>query len=174
MKKMFALALAAVMSLSVLSGCASKPAESAPAAKTPEELTTLYAEAITANGGEMVEYNPVISEAKEEDGSAFLLEMLGLSAEDMTAFGISTSMMNVKAYGIAAIMPAEGKEETIKEALQAFIDLQKMNFEFYLVDQFEVAENAKLETLEDGTVLMVMAENGDAIYEAISTAILEG
>ena len=172
MKKMLALALAAVMSLSVLSGCASKPA--APAEKTPEELTQIYAEAITANGGEMVEYNPVISEAKEEDGSAFLLEMLGLNPADMTAFGISTSMMNVKAYGIAAIKPAEGKEETVKAALQAFIDLQKMNFEFYLVDQYEVAESAKLETLEDGTVLMVMAEGSDAIYEAISSAILNG
>ena len=125
MKKMFALALAAVMSLSVLSGCASKPAESAPAAKTPEELTTLYAESITANGGEMVEYNPVISEAKEEDGSAFLLEMLGLSAEDMTAFGISTSMMNVKAYGIAAVKPAQGKEDAVKQALQGFVDQKR-------------------------------------------------
>ena len=180
MKKMFALALTTVMALSVLTGCggtANNNGGEAPTtgtettAKTPEELTSLYSEAITANGGEMVEYNPVISEAKEEDGSAMLLEMLGLKQEDMTAFGISTSMMNVKAYGIAAVMPAEGKEEAVKAALQGFIDQKCMEFETYLVDQYDVAKAAKLETLADGTVLMVMTENQDAVFTAISTAI---
>lgn len=168
MKKILSLSMAVMLMLSVVTGCSS----SKPVEKTPEELTTLYAEAITANGGEMVEYNPVISEAKEDDGSAFLLEMLGLNPEDMTAFGVSTSMMNVKAYGIAAIRPAEGKEESITSALQAFIDLQKMNFEMYLADQYDIACAAKLETLEDGTVLMVMCEGQDEVFEAIKTAIL--
>ena len=169
MKKVLSFALA--MSMLVLSGCASKPASAAE--KTPEELTTLYSESITAHGGEMVEYNPVISEAKEEDGSAFLLETMGLKTEDMTAFGISASMLNVQAYGIAAVKPAEGKEEAVKEALQGYIDTQKMNFEFYLVDQYEVANSARLETLEDGTVLMVMCQDQDTVFDNISKAILE-
>lgn len=168
MKKILAFALA--LTMMALAGCSG--AASAPAEKTPEELTTLYADAITANGGEMVEYNPVMSEAKEDDGSAFLLETMGLKAEDMTAFGISVSMMNVKAYGIAAVMPAEGKEETVKSALQSYIDTQKMNFEFYLADQYEVASNARLETLEDGTILMVICEDQDTVFDAISSAIL--
>ena len=168
MKKILAFALAlAMMALAGCSGAASAPAE-----KTPEELTALYADAITANGGEMVEYNPVMSESKEDDGSAFLLETMGLKVEDMTAFGISVSMMNVKAYGIAAVMPAEGKEETVKSALQSYIDTQKMNFEFYLADQYEVASNARLETLEDGTILMVICEDQDTVFDAISSAIL--
>ena len=182
MKKMLALALASVMALSVLTGCGSKNNEDAgntenpststeTTAKTPEELAALYSEAITANGGEMVEYNPVMTEAKEDDGSAMLLEMMGLKQEDMTAFAISTSMMNVKAYGIAAVMPAEGKEEAVKTALQAFIDQKCMEFETYLVDQYDVAKAAKLETLADGTVLMVMAEGQDEIFTGISTAI---
>ena len=166
MKKILSFALA--MSMLVLSGCSGQSA----AGKSPEELTTLYAESITANGGEMVEYNPVISEAKEEDGSAFLLETMGLKGEDMTAFGVSASMMNVKAYGIAAVMPAEGKEEAVKSALQGYIDTQKMNFEFYLADQYEVANSARLETLEDGTVLMVMTEGQDQVFDSISAAIL--
>lgn len=170
MKKIFAFALA--LTMMALAGCSGAGSASTPAEKTPEELTTLYADAITANGGEMVEYNPVMSEAKEDDGSAFLLETMGLKVEDMTAFGISVSMMNVKAYGIAAVMPAEGKEETVKSALQSYIDTQKMNFEFYLADQYEVASNARLETLEDGTVLMVMCEDQDTVFDGISSAIL--
>ena len=178
MKKLFTLALVAALAVSVLAGCGSSNKNeangndtSASQTKSPEELTTLYKDAITANGGEMVEYNPVISEAKEDDGSAMLLEMMGLKQEDMTAFGISTSMMNVKAYGIALVRPAEGKEDTVKEALQGFIDTQKANFEMYLADQYEIAKAARLETLSDGTILMVMTENQDTVFDAIKDAV---
>ena len=81
-------------------------------------------------------------------------------------------MMNVKAYGIAAVMPADGREEAVKEALQGFIDRQKSSFETYLADQYAVAESARLETLSDGTVLMVMCEDQDTVFDAISAAIL--
>ena len=171
MKKMFALAMVAVMALTLLVGCAGgSTGGSSAGAKTPEELKTLYTDANTANGGEMVEYNPVFSEATEEN--AMLLEMLGLKEEDMMAFAASVSMMNVKAYGIAAVMPAEGKTEAVREALQGFIDQKQMEFEFYLADQYDVAKNARLETLEDGTVLMVVCEDQDTVFDNISKAIL--
>ena len=80
-------------------------------------------------------------------------------------------MMNVKAYGIALVRPAQGKEDAVKEALQGFIDTQKSNFETYLADQYEVAKAARLETLSDGTILMVMAEDQDAIFDAIKDAV---
>ena len=170
MKKILAFALTLALSLTVLAGCSSGTKASD---KTPEELTQLYTDAITANGGEMVEYNPVISEISEEDPlGGVILESLGLTQEDMTAFAISMSMMNVKAYGIAAIMPAEGKEETVAQALQGYIDRQQQNFETYLADQYEVAKNARLETLEDGTVLMVMCEGQDTVFDGISASIL--
>lgn len=166
MKRTFSLVLA--LAMLVLSGCAAKTGGGD---RTPEELTDRYAQAITQYGGEMVEYNPVVSEYNEEN--AMYLELLGLTQEDMTAFALSVSMMNVKAYGIAAVMPAPGKEEAVREALQGFIDTQKMSFEFYLADQYEIAQNARLETLSDGTVLMVMTQDQDAVYQAIAQA-LEG
>ena len=52
-----------------------------------------------------------------------------------------------------------------------FIDKQKTIFETYLADQYAVAENARLETLEDGTVLMVMCEGSDTVFDQIRTAI---
>lgn len=166
MKKILTFAVALALAVTALTGCSSKPA-----ARTPEELTQVYAEAITANGGEMVEYNPVVSEVKEGDISGMLLETLGLTEEQMDAFGISASMMNIKAYGIAAVMPTEGEEEAVKEALQGFIDRQKQGFEMYLVDQYEIANAAKLETLEDGTVLMVMCEDQDTVFDGIAADI---
>ena len=72
MKKALSLALALALAVTALAGCSGK---SGGAAKTPEELTKLYADAITANGGEAVEYNPVVTEVKEGDDSALLLEV---------------------------------------------------------------------------------------------------
>ena len=167
MKKMIALLAAALTLTAVLTACGQKQES-----RTPEELTQVYADALTENGGEMVEYNPVISKVDSEDPvSAMILESMGLKEEDMTAFGVSGSMMNVKAYGIAAVMPAEGKEEAVKEGLQGFIDRQKSSFETYLADQYAVAESAPLETLEDGTVLMVMCEDQDTVFDGIRAAI---
>ena len=173
MKRMLTFALALALAVTALTGCAGKES-AAGSDKTPEELSELYSTAITENGGEMVEYNPVFTEVSEDDMSAMILQNLGLLVEDMKAFGISASVMNVKAYGIAAVMPAEGKTETVKDALQGYIDAQKTSFEQYLVDQYEVANSAKLETLEDGTVVMVMCEDQDTVFDAISAAILAG
>ena len=117
MKKILALALALTLSLTALAGCSGKEDNKTPD-KTPEELAQLYSDAITQNGGELVEYNPVFTqEGVDEDMNAMILESMGLVKEDMTAFAVSGSMMNVKAYGIAAVMPAEGKEEAVQEGL---------------------------------------------------------
>lgn len=172
MKKALSLLLALALTAAALAGCSGTSGGTA--AKTPEELTKLYADAITANGGEAVEYNPVVTEVKEGDDSALLLEFLGLKAEDMTAFGISLSLMNVNAYAIAAVMPAEGKADTVKQALQTYKENQMASFEMYLADQYDIAKNAKLEALEDGTVLLVMCADQDTVYDAIAKAIQAG
>ena len=170
MKKILTFALVLALSLTVLAGCSGNSAQTSD--KTPEELTQLYSDAITQNGGEMAEVNPPITQVSEDDPmSSMILETLGLTQEDMSAFAISASMMNVKAYGIAAVMPAEGKEEAVTQALQGYIDRQQQSFETYLVDQYEVAKNARLETLKDGTVLMVMCEDQDTVFDSISSAI---
>lgn len=168
MKKMFAAFASLLLLTGTLAGCGQRQETG----RTPEELTQLYAQAITQYGGEMAENNPVISrDNSEENINAMILESMGLKTEDMTAFAVSGSMMNVKAYGIAAVMPAEGKKTAVTEGLQSFIDRQKSSFETYLVDQYAVADSARLETLQDGTVLMVMCENSDEVFDSIRKAI---
>ena len=97
-----------------------------------------------------------------------------VTAEDMESFAISVSLMNVKAYGIAVIKPAQDSEDTVKEGLQGFIDQQQQNFQMYLPDQYEVAKNARLETLEDGTVVMVMCEDQDTVFDSIIDSLQAG
>lgn len=167
MKRFFSLILLPIL---LLAGCSSSPESQL----TAQERTELYRSAIqNARDQDANDAFPIITSA-EDDTASFLLELMGLSAEDMSAFAISASAMNVKAYGIAAVYPAEGKDEAVKEALEGFVDRQKQSFEQYLADQYDIANNARLETLEDGTILLVMCEGQDEVFTAIRSAIEEG
>ena len=150
--------------LALLAGCGTS---SQPSALTAEERTQLYQTAIeSARDAEMNEAIGILT-----DTADVIFELLGVTAADMSAFALSVSPMNIKAYGIAAIYPAAGKSDAVLEGLNAFIDRQKQSFEQYLADQYEIASNARLETLEDGTILLVMCEDQDAVFDAIRDTI---
>lgn len=167
MKRIIALALSAVLMVGLLAGCGGTAAKE----HTPEELTQLYTDAITnARDEETNTYFPILNSSEGQDFE-MVMTTLGLTEADLTAYAISVSLMNVSAYAIAAVMPAEGREEAVTQALQTYIDNTKSSFEFYLPGPFEVASNARLETLSDGTVLMVMCDGQDTVFDAISTAI---
>lgn len=153
----------------LLSACGAKGGQS----KTPEELTTAYTEAINAaRDAELNEHFPVRSDMDDA-----LMEMtmtvLGLTQEDVSAVGIAMSLANVQAYTVAAIMPAEGKEDAVQKGLEGYMETQKASFEFYLEDQYQIASNAKLEQLKDGTFLLVMCEGQDKVFDSVKAA-LEG
>ena len=162
---------AALLLAFVLTGCAGKKEEQPP---TPEERAQLYETAITgARDEETNQALPPITSA-EDDRAGMVFAMLGVTPGDMTAYALSVSLMNVRAYAVAAIYPAAGKEDTVLEALRAFVDSQKQSFEQYLADQYEIAVNARVETLEDGTVLLVMSESQVSVFDAIRDTIETG
>lgn len=168
MKRTIALCLALCL---MLCACGEKPQEEK---KTPEELAQAYSQAITAaRDEEMNQYFPVMTNAGENDPTEreMVFSVLGFAPEDVTAYGVSLSLMNVNAYAIAAVMPAEGKEETVKTGLENYVESQKSSFEFYLEDQFAIASGARVETLDDGTLLLVMTEDQDTVLESIKTSL---
>ena len=169
MKSLTAMALILALALT---GCTAK--KSTEKTLTPEERTELYKTAITAaRDAETNQVQRILTSA-EEDDAEMVFALLGVTPEDMSAYALSVSLMNVKAYAVAAVYPAAGKEDAVLEGLRAFVDNQKQSFEQYLADQYEIAVNARLETLEDGTVLLVMCENQDAVFDAISDVIVKG
>lgn len=176
MKKITAIALAAIMMLSVFAGCKStttpesdQPDEGKTPELTLEERTEIYKNAIlNSRTDEENEYKPLLTATDEENADRDItLEMLSLTVEDMEAYAISASFIIIQAYGVAVIMPAEGKEETVKNGLDEFVQNQQKNFENYLQDQYEVAKNAKIEVHESGAVILVMCENQDEVYDSI-------
>lgn len=192
MKKYIAAFLCIAMCLALMSACGTetKPEESTepitseqpseapedsaepenPEDSSEPETSSPLADAITsARGDEENEAYPVQSDKDAIESMYY--DVLGFTADDVTELAMSVSLINVKAYGIVIAKPAEGCEETVKAGLQGFIDTQCANFETYLADQYEIAKNAKFETLDDGTIIMVMCENADAVYEAIVAAL---
>ena len=192
MKKYIAAFLCIAMCLALMSACGTetKPEESTepitseqpseapedsaepeePEDSSEPETSSPLADAITsARGDEENEAYPVQSDKDAIESMYY--DVLGFTADDVTELAMSVSLINVKAYGIVIAKPAEGCEETVKAGLQGFIDTQCANFETYLADQYEIAKNAKLETLDDGTIIMVMCENADAVYEARVAAL---
>ena len=142
--------------------------------KTPEGPGKVvdYVQVITDARGEG-ETTPIMTADTEDDPTEkeMTFALLGFTPEDAEAYGVSLSLMNVRAYAIVAVKPAEGKAETVKTGLENYVEAQKGSFEFYLEDQYEIASNAKLEKLADGTVLLVMCEGQDAIFDSIKTAL---
>ena len=115
-----------------------------------------------------------IADFQQAEGTArasqMVFDTLGITSEDIEAGALSISLINVRAYGMALIKPAEGKEEAVLSACQNFVALQQKNFETYLQDQYAIAKEAKCETI-NGYVVMVMGENSDAIYQSISDSL---
>ena len=200
MKKIIAADLCLTMCFALLSACGTEnkpaetdpvtseepstaPTESAEPSEEPSEqpsdepstapeapATSALADAITSvRTDEENEAYPVFSDKAAIEDAYY--QVVGFTAADVDEIAMSVSLINVKAYGIVLAKPAEGCADTVKAGLQAFIDTQCNNFETYLADQYEIAKNAKLETLDDGTIVMVMCANADAVYDAIVAAL---
>lgn len=154
-----------------LSACGGKEEQNA-SDKTPQELTAAYTQAITAaQDAEEQEAFPLLDPA-DSDTTELILPSMGIDpAEDVTAYAVAASMRGIQAYNIAAFMPAPDKSDTVVEALEGYIDTQKQTFHRYLEDQYDIAASAKLETLSDGTVLLVMCPDQDAALATIKSAL---
>ena len=154
----------------ILTGCAAAGQEE-DTPLTPQERTELYKTAVedacAQDGNTFVE----IVTSQEDEMAEFLFTALELEAEDMTAYALAISSVNIQAYGIAAVYPAAGKEDDVLEALNGFIDTQKESFHQYLEQEYETASNTRLETLEDGTILMVMHPDQDTVFDAIRDTV---
>ena len=171
MKRILTLTLAAALLLSALAGCSGGGSQESQAVKTPEEYTAAYQAAIEgARDDEMNEAVPVITDTDDQMAD-LVLPMVGITSDNAAAFAVAVSPMNIRAYGIVAVLPAEGKSEEVQEGLQGFIDQQKQSFEQYLADQYDIANAARLETLDDGTILLVMCEDQDTVFDAIQDAL---
>lgn len=96
-----------------------------------------------------------------------LQPQLLLESDDIEGFSIAYSAMNVQAYCVAVIKPAEGKLDNVLAGLEHYHGIEVSNYTNYLMDQLEIVEAAITKTLDDGTVLFVMAPDAEEMAEAL-------
>ena len=96
-------------------------------------------------------------DVSDEDAAStvpMMLSTLGLEEDMLSEYAMSMSLMNVRAYAVGIFVPAEGRA-----------------FEQYLQDQYTIAQNAVIETLPGGEVMLVMSEDAAQTAQALRDAL---
>lgn len=107
----------------------------------------------------------------DEEIRNMLLPLLNLNEDDYTDFAASVSSMMVQSYGIAIVKPAEGKQQAVFDALDAYVQGQMQSMEHYLEDQYQIAAAAHISTAPTGEVILVCCEDPETVLSAIKTAL---
>ena len=182
MKRLFAVLLASLFALTLVAcGGGSAPASDLTAdqmaqaivdSRPTEENEAYTIFTLPANGSTaMAGASQQLTQEQIDSQTQLSLSMLGLTAEDVQQAAFSVSLMNVKAYGVGVFSPAEGKTQQVKDALQEFVEAQQAAQQNYLPDQYAIAKAAKVETLKNGLVVVVMCENQDTVFAALDKAL---
>ena len=182
MTKRLLAALLAVAALFALVGCSkSDKADAAPKDYTkilhdarPDEDNEYY---MIFSPGEDGKFTAQYGYSDSYDASQLdeeirnmLLPLLNLEEDMYTDFAASVSGMMVQSYGIAIVKPAEGKQQAVSEALDAYVQSQMQSMEHYLEDQYQIAASSHISTAPTGEVILVCCENPEAVMNAIKTA----
>ena len=68
-------------------------------------------------------------------------------------------------------LPAEGRTQDVVDALNAYVESEQQSMEHYLEDQYQIAKNAKVETLPSGEVVLVCCEDSDTVLANLKKAL---
>lgn len=131
-------------------------------------------EVLTGKKGESASYghNPNDVDSAEADSAAeMVFTTLNIKPEDLEEYAFSISLVNIKAYAVGIFKPVSEKAQEVKNALEEYLKNTQNMFERYLEDQYEIAKDAKLKELSDGTILLVMSENSNEVLSKIEKAL---
>lgn len=181
------LAGAALVTMAFSLTACGKPASSSSAPSTPKDYTQILHD---ARPEEDNEYEMIFSKGDDGKFTAqygysesyeagqlndeienMLWPLLGLEDDMVEDFAASVSGMMVQSYAIAIVKPAPGKTDAVVDALKAYVLSEQQSMEHYLEDQYEVAKNAKVETLLSGEVVLVCCENSDTVLANLKKAL---
>lgn len=162
MKRSISVILAAALLLTALTACSSGKG----ASLTSAELAAI----INENGNEMTEYNPAAALDSGDENLETLLQWQEWDKTDFEAGAFSFSLMNVQAYTIAIVKPAEGHKDTVLKYFADYQERTETSFDKYLADQYDIAKSAVTEEV-NGYIVFVMAENADSIAANIKAKL---
>lgn len=116
----------------------------------------------------------VVTGPDDDFHDMFFSDSFGFVEADMERYAMSLGTMIVQAYGVAIILPVEGREDAVLDQVNAFVEAQKRAQENYLHDQYEIAKSALVRTMPTGEVVLVMSEGAPEIMAAIEEGLAAG
>ncbi len=169
MKKILALALIAGM---MLTGC-SKKEEPVPTPSATPEITPTP-ESDSSESGLSKTVSDVLANY-ELPGfmnvtSAEVKDLYSIDPEEIEEMAIYKPMMNVHATEIIVITAKEGKLESVKEAVEAYMSTQEENWSTYLPEQYELVQNRIVKEVGN-TLIVVVAEEAEKIAADLEAAL---
>ncbi len=185
MKKLLIFVILLCAGVFLISCTGTMPGDATASVKTPAELSEAIVNARTgelndafaifaASQEEAATYthNPMqVSEEGMPDEITALMQITGIDYDNCESYAMTLSMMNIHAYATGIFYPLEGSEESVQESLQNFITAKQLEFENYLPDQYEIAENAILRTTTSGAIILVIAEDAQETADTIEQAL---
>ena len=93
-------------------------------------------------------------------------DTIGVKPEDVEEFIMGQPMMNVKADTYIIVKPAQGKKDTVKNAISNYFSQKEQDWSTYLPDQYEVIKNRMEKELGDYLVY-IASTNNDKLYEIV-------
>ncbi len=111
-----------------------------------------------------------IVDSSDDQDAEITFDMLGIDEKDMSEYAISLSPMNINAYCVAIVKPAEGKKDVIMDAFKSYKASQEEAFEQYLQDQYKIAQEAVLTEAGD-YIVFAMCEDSATFRDNIVNAL---
>lgn len=191
MKKL-SLALAVLMAVLVFAGCGGKGGGGG--TRTSAEYKTIIENArddeynnspmfavITPEDGKEPDFDITDFEAMTDEQIDQIMlfnqhdilfgPFLGFNEADMADYAISISSVVITAYGVAIIVPQEGKHDAVEEQINNFVESQVSAQDGYLPDQYDIAKSAIVKTMPTGEVVLVMCEDAEAVMDKIEAGL---
>lgn len=169
MKKIVVLALIGFIALS---GCSKKSEPTPTPSATPE--TTLTPSPDSTESALMETVNGVLGNYEMPSfmnvTTAELKDLYAIDPQDVVDVAIFKPMMNVHATEIIVITAQDGKLDTVKEAIDAYMIAQEENWSTYLPDQYELVKNRAVKE-KGNTLIVVVAENAEQIAAELEAAV---
>ena len=97
-------------------------------------------------------------------------DTLNIDPASLDEFLMETPMMIVQSNTYIIVRPASGKEQEVKDAINAYMKRLEEQWKTYLPDQYELVKNRKEEKLGDYLIYIVSSDN-EKVFNTIKASV---
>lgn len=161
--------LCLVLLAGILSGCGGSASKTTGSSRDYREVIEAARPAEINEAG----FYAIVTGPDDDMHSMVFDPAFGFVEDDMERYAISLGFVITKAYGVAIVLPKEGRQQAVISQFEAFVEMQKKAQENYLPDQYEIAKSAIIKTAPTGEVLLAMCENPADVMAAMLDGLKE-